>query len=499
MAVDNAGNFYIAGGFQGANFDPSGPGFNLTSLGKSDVVVAKYSATGSFIWAFNIGSYTNFDYDEKDMANAIATDGSGNVYVAGNLEGVRADVDPFGTHIFYPSGSFVAKYNTNGSFGWIAATGDDRFTASGIVVDNGGNVFVAGSTSGLDRVEVHKYNSNGIESWSFNINGSANRTPHGNAIILDDENNFYITGTLDGSTVGSLQITNGNMFIAKYDSSGNLQKAYGFDVAEGNGLAYYDNHIYVVGNGEGDFDPLPPVANYSGKSFVAKFTTNLELTWVRMFDGGGNDFALNTKDIAVDYQGNLFVSGDFSDSIDFNPTSPGGEIISTSRNNGFLASFTKDGDFRGVHNLASTQDVSVEDVTVNSNGDIFLTGSFSGIADFDFLSGAVNLTSAGSKDIFLTWYGNSWVGIANLNKIEKHNIFPNPNTGSFTIQLEARTEDEIQVEVLNILGQSVYQTNPEKAIGQFSVSIELKDATSGIYLVRLKVGKAIANQKIIVQ
>lgn len=91
------------------------------------------------------------------------------------------------------------------------------------------------------------------------------------------------------------------------------------------------------------------------------------------------------------------------------------------------------------------------------------------------------------------------VGIDIFESLVYLNIFPNPNTGSFTIQLETRTQEEIQISVLNILGQSVYQAIPEQAFGEYSKSVELNSVASGVYFVKVRVGDEFANQKIIVR
>src|SRR6185436_15818325 len=88
IAVDPAGKVYTTGLFwDTADFDP-GPGLhNLIAAGDADVFVSKLNASGNFAWAKKIGG-TDFE-----MGNAIALDGSWNVYVAGYFYGT-VDFDP---------------------------------------------------------------------------------------------------------------------------------------------------------------------------------------------------------------------------------------------------------------------------------------------------------------------------------------------------------------------------------------------------------------------
>ncbi len=90
-------------------------------------------------------------------------------------------------------------------------------------------------------------------------------------------------------------------------------------------------------------------------------------------------------------------------------------------------------------------------------------------------------------------------GITYLNEVINFTVFPNPNTGTFTVQLTTRTEEEIQVSVVNMLGQEIFKTAGEKVVGEYSKPIELKNAAAGVYFVRVKVGEGFANQKIIVR
>ncbi|MBK7936520.1 MAG: SBBP repeat-containing protein [Lewinellaceae bacterium] len=93
IAVDGSGNVHITGYFQGNNvdFDPAAGVANLSSTGYSDIFIAKYDASGNYIWAKQAGG-TGFE-----SGNGIALDGSGNVHITGNFPGV-VDFDPGGWH-----------------------------------------------------------------------------------------------------------------------------------------------------------------------------------------------------------------------------------------------------------------------------------------------------------------------------------------------------------------------------------------------------------------
>ncbi len=154
------------------------------------------------------------------------------------------------------------------------------------------------------------------------------------------------------------------------------------------------------------------------------------------------------------------------------------------------------------------------DTAIITNGNDLSVRNYTG-ADYqwyrngDAITGATSrfYTATGSGSFYaIITVGNctyqssshSITGIISINNFTHIIIFPNPNAGSFTVQLETAMEKEIQVSVVNILGQEIFKTASEKLIGEYSKQIELENADAGVYFVRLRVDKEFANQKIIV-
>jgi hypothetical protein len=143
LAFDAADNVYSIGAFANtADLDPGAGTFNLTSNGLNDIYISKLDASGSFVWAKQIGG------PNDDAGESIKLDASGNIYTAGAFEST-VDFDP-GAGIFNMAslGSddvFIHKLDNSGSFQWaLKFGGAAQEIAKSIDVDAGNDVHTAG-------------------------------------------------------------------------------------------------------------------------------------------------------------------------------------------------------------------------------------------------------------------------------------------------------------------------------------------------------------------
>jgi hypothetical protein len=212
IAIDSAGNAYVAGITGSANFPTTAGALDLTLDGTRDAFVTKLNASGSaLVYSTYVGG------SAMDEALGIAIDTSGSAYIAGDTwssdfpvtgEAFRTRINPIVVPPNYTvTDAFVAKLNSTGSnlvyATYFGSTGYD--TPSGIAVDNGGYAFVTGAASSdlpLERpLDVGR---GGGRSGSFliyfNRTGSAPvystflGGATASAIALDAAGNAYVAG-----------------------------------------------------------------------------------------------------------------------------------------------------------------------------------------------------------------------------------------------------------------------------------------------------------------
>jgi hypothetical protein len=306
LAVDSNGNVYSTGYFSNTvDFDPSNGIFNLTSAGMGDIFVSKLNSTGDFVWAKRMGGAGSPSAAGFDEGRGIAVDSTGNVYTTGRFEPLAADFDP-GTGVFNLTNEggvvdiFISKLDSNGGFVWAKGIGGASIDIGyGITLDSISNMYITGSfwenvdfdpslgtatlnSSGGSDIYVSKFNSNGEFLWAKGMGGS--NSEQGSSIAIDSIGNVYTTGDFMSSTVDldpgpvSYILTNtfygySNIFISKLNSSGNFVWAKSMGSTTNNTSAdiTLDNNsnVYTTGafSGTVDFDPGIGTYNITAGSF----------------------------------------------------------------------------------------------------------------------------------------------------------------------------------------------------------------------------------------
>ena len=232
IAIDSMGNIYVTG-------------CSADNSGFYDYATVKYDSNGNQIW---IAKYKGAA-GGYDVARAIAVDSSGNVYVTGN-EATKISSTPkydYATVAYDSSGNelWFKRYNGPGN-------GDD--VAEAIALDKSGNVFITGKGLGIGTsydYETIKYDPLGNELWVARYNGPENDFEYAFAIATDSSGNVYVTGRENiGESANYATIAydpSGNeLWIARYDGLGN-----GNDCARALVIDSFGN-VIVTGDSKGN-------------------------------------------------------------------------------------------------------------------------------------------------------------------------------------------------------------------------------------------------------
>jgi hypothetical protein len=373
LALDDAGNTHITGTFWGmVDFDPGAGIFNLNTIGTHDLFVLKLDSFGNFIWAKQIGGS-----QASVEGTSISLDDLGNVYTTGYTSDT-VDFDPGIDTFMLNAGDswcvdmFVLKLNPSGNFAWAKVLYGPYscVQSESISIDRFGNVLTTGTF--LDTVDfdpgagsftlfpfggigdfdlfISKLDSSGNFVWAKQFGGESNQI--GFSIITDDFSNVYTTGVFDAitdfdpgpSTYYMTPTTGRNIFISKLDAAGNFVWAkqisgYGY----GNAITLdAENNVYTTGFFQGytDFDPgsgnfiineplTPP------DTYVLKLDSSGNFTWVRRFEGAVPSSNYGGS-IAVDDFNNIYTTGSFQGTSDFDPSINTFNFTSSSESNAYI-------------------------------------------------------------------------------------------------------------------------------------------------------------------
>jgi hypothetical protein len=252
---------------------------SLINAGETNFFIVKYDSDGNVIWAKQQdggGEGYNFAY-------GVATDNNNNIIVVGT----------FDTHITFGQTSlsntqfgndiFIVKYDSAGNVLWAKKqddNGDKDDKTYGVATDLNNNIIVVGNfqssiiTFGsthlindgdYGNIFVVKYDPNGNAMWAKQQDGGGESEDIPHSVTTDSEGNIIVAGYFLSSSItfGSTTLTNADsesydIFIVKYDSSGNV-------------------------------------------------------LWAKQQDGGGNDFDL-AYTVATDSNDNIIVGGGFASS-----------------------------------------------------------------------------------------------------------------------------------------------------------------------------------------
>ncbi len=416
ITVDTSGNTYIGGSFRGTiDVDPSAGVTQLTAAAQDDAFIAKYSLGGQLEWARAYGgagndAITGFALDDNNL-RAVGyfsgtvdfdhTSGTANETASGPTDGFLLWLDSAGGYDFHRA---------------FGGTGNDLPT--GIVVQSVDNlayvtsVYDGATSNGGFDVSVRRYTDLNL-AWVVSFGGTGNDSVRD--ITMDSDGRLYLAGsfsnTVDFNPGAATQNATSqglsDAYISKLDANGNLLfvrtfGGNGSDSTESIALTS-TNQILTAGYYQNtvDFDPGSGQFFRStaggNDMFLQRLDASGGFEFVRTWGGNLNDQA---NEVAVDPLGNIYVGGNFQNTIDADPGLASSLRTSAGGTDALVVKLNSAGNFSQAWNFGGTQNEKLNGLAFINATDIMVAGSFEGTADFDPSSAVLNRTSLGESDSY---------------------------------------------------------------------------------------------------
>jgi hypothetical protein len=278
--------------------------------------------SAEFAWAFAIGSVAD------EFLGGLALDDAGNTCIVGRFQGT-VDFDPgAGTYELTstpnpaggPGNTFIAKYDGSGSFLWARRMATDPSTPA-VAVGSDGAIYV------VSHVFATKLDAAGNFVWTKQLGETIND------VAVESSGHIYVAGTRPGPSSANPSL---DAFFSKFDAAGNL--------------------LWNKAVGASSSIPAKGKATPTGWATAGKLTT--------------------------DAAGNVYLTGDMRGTVDFDP----GSGTTALAGSAFVTKFSTGGNFvwaRTFTEAAPLSSVTVQDIVVGANGNVYTTGTYYNKVDFD--------------------------------------------------------------------------------------------------------------------
>lgn len=426
--VDVQGNVYVVGSFAGTvDFDPGPAILNLSTSNFSfDSYVQKFDPNGNLLWAHS------FPGSGYSSALGVKTDALGNVYISGYFDS-PTDFNPApGVTLTLPLGfsdAYIVKLTAAGAFQWVKTLGGFNVDISFQAMDMSASEIILGgyftsqvdfnpgagvfniAPTGFADLFVLKLDLNGDFVWAKAFLG----TDYGNvqSLVVDNMGDISMAGALTGSMdfdPGPAQnvVSSGNNydmpFVVKLSSLGNLNWVNSWTTnssARINSLAIdSQNDIYMCGEFADtlDTDPGVGVNNLIATGMFDAFVAKLMSNGNFAWAGKIGGPMWNLATSIAVNNNTVYVSGMFEDTLDADPGASQFNLVSAGDMDIFISALSTNGQFLQARRLGSMGYESVQHMAVNSINELVATGYYSGTVDFDPSASVFTMSPVNSSE-----------------------------------------------------------------------------------------------------
>jgi hypothetical protein len=465
---------------------------NLTNFGNYNMYVAKHNQSGTVIWAKSFGQY------QLDYCNSVSADRFGNVYIAGEYSSASVTFDSIVLTNLTPgtASAFVAKLDSNGAVKWVrSANATSGSRATGIKVDAFDQIIVGGhffgstvtfgsivlTNSALFDSFIVKYDSAGNAIWAKSIQGPNSEYIRG--ISADNLGNVVVTGIYFGATIVFDTITltnsaanNSEIFLAKYDSNGNVLWAKSYGGISGdlsNSIAVDTSGNVIIAGHFGSptvtFGAFSLTNSGNGDIFVVKHNSSGTVLWAKKLGSSGDEMG---NFVQTDLENNVYTGGSYnSSSIPFGSSSISG-------NGSFdmcLFKYDQNGTPVWAKSLGGSGYDGLNSVEIASNVSyVYLFGTY---ASGQLALGSSNFNNFGGYDAVLLKFTQTVSGLEmNSSTALNFSISPNPNNGKFQI----KSNSDLELNLFNDIGTKVKTITLNQSNNH---SVDMSHLRKGVYFV----------------
>lgn len=492
--TDANGNVIVTGYFEFSTIN-----FGTVALANSggyDMFLVKYDSLGNVLWAKSAIGTSN------DEGISCSVDLNGDIIVTGFYGGATITFDTIvlTNTIPWTSDIFMAKYSSNGDVVWAKSVGgSDHDFVNYCSTDTFGNIYVTGRfdsdtltigssvliNSGASDIYISKFDNSGNAIWAKSAGGASFQDAL--CCTTDNNGNVIISGYFYGPTLdcGATILTNSgpsitpDMFIVKYDSSGNVlwaKSAGGISYEFGSSCATDAvGNIIVTGTfSSNNITFGTTVLSNTGFSdvYIVKLDPQGNELWAKSEGGTGGDEAMSCT---TDLYGNIFVTGNFN-----SPTITVGTTVLYHANDLdiFIIKYDSIGNFIWANSVGDIFDEYVWNCTTDLYGNLIITGLFQ---SYSLNVGPIVLFNLDGSDMFVAKLDTDLNQVGLNNGIfEDRNVFLYPNPATDVLKIHCSKCNFQSIEIYNMHGEIIgNSTQP---------NIDLSLLNSGVYFVRL-IGK----------
>lgn len=478
VSIDLNGNIILIGIYKGTvDMDPSSSVFSLTSTSPTlhSSFILKLDPNGNFIWAasVDIGILTNDIYQHVKNTKLVV-DGN-NDYIITGLAAPTTDYD-FGNSILEIDSisQFIMKIDSDMNLlwakGWVYYSNETNFQS--LAVDLNNNIYLNGQFFGQTDFDLSanifemsssfntdswldvgdafllKLNSQGDFIWVKQTCFDCHEAHYGKQLVVDSSNMIYTTGMHEG--VSNFDYNNSNYTLTSYHNS-----------------------------------------NPTRAMYLQKVDSDGNFIWVKQFEQQGLYGEQGMSSMALDSEANLYFTGYFGNSVDFDPSS-NNALLTTQSSDIFLLKL----DSSGTHQWS----FKIDDETWNSmskgdaisfkNDNIYTSGVWTDNSDFDPSTNNVEVSSPCNDGGYVAKYSQSTVasGISNQNN-EYLSLFPIPTSGILHVNILEKGS----VRVFDCSGKVLLS----KQINNNDI-LDVTSLSNGVYQVQLITKNHISTRKIVI-